>query len=352
MNPTEQWPSAEQLAAIAAAAESLADAIFRNVRTSHPQSPARLPGFSEDDGAVHEALWRLDLFFHGRTREEAEMDFLSRWRWFEQEQAGPVSPNLDGMARFHDWQMALPSTLGPLDPPRIRQRIEERPNDLRILGVWPLGWPQPAAVSLERLWRVFRGLKVHFGQTPVFAVNRWCRTPDGWRREVERVPEADCPPARGSTPDGLPASWLESPRTFAADLRAALRAATGELLAIEAEAARRGVDLATSPQIKKAEANVKARDYLARHAKARRVTARELAKAIPCSAGLVSKLPAWKAYQEGLRKAKPSAPKAVSLTDGLLAVEGEEDAELERLIAEQEAEAKADIRQPRRRPRI
>jgi len=42
----------------------------------------------------------------------------------------------------------------------------------------------------------------------------------------------------------------------------------------------------------------------------------------------------------------------VSLTDGLLAVEGEEDAELERLIAEQEAEAKADIRQPRRRPRI
>jgi len=100
------------------------------------------------------------------------------------------------------------------------------------------------------------------------------------------------------------------------------------------------------------ELNVAAREYLAKHAKKRRVTANELRKAVGCSKGLVVKLPAWRVYQEARKKAKPPAPRAVRLTDGALANKGKDDRELERLIAEQEAEVKASLRQPRRRPKV
>lgn len=70
-------------------------------------------------------------------------------------------------------------------------------------------------------------------------------------------------------------------------------------------------------------------------------SARGLARAIGCSLGTVSKLPAWRAYQEKAKRQKARAPKAVALTEGVLANQGAEDKELERLIAEQQADFEA-----------
>lgn len=104
--------------------------------------------------------------------------------------------------------------------------------------------------------------------------------------------------------------------------------------------------------ISKDEANVRARVYLKEHAKDHHVTKRELAKGIGCSEGLVFKLPSWQAYQEELRKQDPPAPRAVSLTDGVLANEGRDDEELRRLIGEQAKDDAADRRGRRRRPTV
>jgi hypothetical protein len=56
------------------------------------------------------------------------------------------------------------------------------------------------------------------------------------------------------------------------------------------------------------------------------------------SEGLVSELPAWQAVMEERRKRNPPSrrPKAVSLTEKLLALNGEEDVELQRLMSEQQ----------------
>ncbi|MBU4273122.1 MAG: hypothetical protein KKA28_14775 [Planctomycetes bacterium] len=95
------------------------------------------------------------------------------------------------------------------------------------------------------------------------------------------------------------------------------------------------------PRVTRQEANLRAREAL----KNRRIkwTYRGLAGAVGCSGGLVPKLPAWQAYKEeiqGQRKKKTPAPKAVSLTDKVLATTGQNDEELKRLMAEQKADKK------------
>src|SRR5262249_20575463 len=77
---------------------------------------------------------------------------------------------------------------------------------------------------------------------------------------------------------------------------------------------------------------------------AREPRLRQWAKAIGCSAGLVVKLPFWRATMEQTgrgRKDNVPAPKVVSLTRDLEAVtgEGDRDEELKRLIAEQAADS-------------
>ena len=69
-------------------------------------------------------------------------------------------------------------------------------------------------------------------------------------------------------------------------------------------------------RVTKNEANVKAREYLRKHPKAK---ARELANGIGCSVGLVPELTAWKAVQEERKKRQQKAPKAVALTDKVTA---------------------------------
>ena len=69
-------------------------------------------------------------------------------------------------------------------------------------------------------------------------------------------------------------------------------------------------------RLTKDEANIKAREYLRKHPKAK---ARELASGIGCSVGLVPELTAWKAVQEERKKRQQKAPKAVALTDKVTA---------------------------------
>lgn len=110
------------------------------------------------------------------------------------------------------------------------------------------------------------------------------------------------------------------------------------------------------PRITAAEANLRARAALQNQRK--RWGVRSLAEAIGCSQGLVSKLDAWRAYQDE-REAKqgPAAPKAMTMTDRTLASEGREDAALEQLIKEHQADFEDSPlvsharKQRRRRPR-
>lgn len=85
------------------------------------------------------------------------------------------------------------------------------------------------------------------------------------------------------------------------------------------------------------EANIEARKHLEQNPDAK---ARDVAKAIGCALGMVSKLPAWQAVQEQrMRGKKPKAAKVVNLTSKMEAVTGREESPLCKLIAEQEADA-------------
>jgi len=102
---------------------------------------------------------------------------------------------------------------------------------------------------------------------------------------------------------------------------------------------------------KRDEANIRAREALRNTRK--KWSVRSLAKAIGCSQGLVGKLPVWQAYQTDHPRT-PKAPKAVSLTDHLLATTSADSDgdELQRLIAEQRNEDTAERRQYRRRAKV
>ena len=96
------------------------------------------------------------------------------------------------------------------------------------------------------------------------------------------------------------------------------------------------------PRISKKEANVLARHLLKKNPF---LKARELAKQIRCSVGLVSQLPAWQAVQEK-RKAgwTPRNLRAVRLTEELQEnlSQGERDDVLKQLIKQQDREMKVD----------
>jgi hypothetical protein len=112
-------------------------------------------------------------------------------------------------------------------------------------------------------------------------------------------------------------------------------------------------------RITKNEANVRAQEALkGRLPKGRkRWSERALATAIGCSPGLVHNLPAWKGYQESHCEKKTPAPKAVSLDGTVLDNKGQPDEELERLIADQQADFEesplvSHARKHRRRPKV
>jgi hypothetical protein len=108
------------------------------------------------------------------------------------------------------------------------------------------------------------------------------------------------------------------------------------------------------PAVTAEEANPRVRDALrCRPPNGKKWTVRRMAKAIGCSTGLLNRLPAWRAYRlEQRNKEKAPAPKAVGLTEVVLANEGQEDPSLAMLIAEQDKDAKAEERQYRHRKTV
>ena len=125
---------------------------------------------------------------------------------------------------------------------------------------------------------------------------------------------------------------------------------------IEGQNAGRGKSMTRAGKkgLTSGEFNVLAGDYLKKYATPdHRVRARELADylkgqnpASTCSTKTVYGLPAWRTYQDELElrgeKGRKKKPRAVSFTKKIEATTGENDPELERLIAESEAENRSD----------
>lgn len=108
---------------------------------------------------------------------------------------------------------------------------------------------------------------------------------------------------------------------------------------------------AGSKRMPKDEANAGVRKYLAEHPDPQHVTVRKVARAVGCADGAVCGTPAWRAFQDRRRQKRGArAPKVVSLTDRVEATAGKEDAELQRVIAEQKADVEYDGRVGYRRP--
>jgi hypothetical protein len=83
------------------------------------------------------------------------------------------------------------------------------------------------------------------------------------------------------------------------------------------------------------EANVRARAILAKEPL---ITAKALAERIGCAQGLIPKLDAWRVVQDARKKGRK--PKTTSFTRKTQAVTGREDPELQKLILEQQEDAK------------
>jgi hypothetical protein len=110
------------------------------------------------------------------------------------------------------------------------------------------------------------------------------------------------------------------------------------------------------PRISADEANIRARGALkGKPPKGPKWSQRTLAKVIGCAIGQISRLPAWQAYAEEngqQRNKRYSLPKAVGLTDKVLETAGQNDAELQRLMAEQRADDLAEKMRHRRRKTV
>lgn len=103
------------------------------------------------------------------------------------------------------------------------------------------------------------------------------------------------------------------------------------------------------PRISVKEANIRAREIYKKDSDWH-IKARDLAEKIPCSVGLIPKLPIWKAVQEKLeqeRIKKGRKAKKVGLTNKILTITGtgKKDQVLNKLILEQEADTQEDGRQ-------
>lgn len=104
-----------------------------------------------------------------------------------------------------------------------------------------------------------------------------------------------------------------------------------------------------------AEASEKAGPIIAKHQRNNpdvKLTLRQLAVKIDCSDGLAQKTPAWTVYNSEWNRRHPPTPKAVGLTDAILATQGSNDEALESLMNEQREEIKFESKlapRPRRR---
>jgi hypothetical protein len=124
----------------------------------------------------------------------------------------------------------------------------------------------------------------------------------------------------------------------------ALEAVTADL-ASKQQAGQKPTAASGGKKITKEEANVRARELIRENPN---YTIRKLAEKIPCSTGLVSQLPAWKALQEYKKKMFGNRrPKVIPLTKELEACLGSKDEQIQQLTADQEKDQRQDTRQAR-----
>jgi len=102
-------------------------------------------------------------------------------------------------------------------------------------------------------------------------------------------------------------------------------------------------DHSNRKNVTREEANIRAREVLKRHPPPgkERWTVRILADAIGCSESLVSKLSAWKAYYAKWKEQHPHSVRAIPMTAPIEDSLAARDAELHRLVEEQERDAKS-----------
>jgi hypothetical protein len=133
----------------------------------------------------------------------------------------------------------------------------------------------------------------------------------------------------------------------------AVREALGILADIQAEQAKQAPAKAKRHRGRPiAEVNEAVADYLLQNKHRRQaITAREIARHITASPATVSRTPAWKAFEKRRKQEGSAKPRTVPLSDAMLKAipdgksrSPDEEAELQRLIAEQEADLEADER--------
>ncbi len=221
----------------------------------------------------------------------------------------------------------------------LKLGIIREPDPLTIDGrvVWQVA--QQARDEVCRLTREVEELRI-----PGFGDAAWCQR--------VRV----CVNSLCTTIGGMYAECVKTNLTEDDERQAGLLWKVLDSIIIEVDAAGMGLESIpappkptkstakslTKPAMSLEEANLKARDLLkGRPSKKSRWSVRSLAKAIGCSSGLVGKLQAWQAYAEsnGLRNSdKIPRPNAMRLTDKVEANIEQEDAVLNQLIKEQQAD--------------
>ena len=127
----------------------------------------------------------------------------------------------------------------------------------------------------------------------------------------------------------------------------AIDAFVDELLSAASESTPKPDEAETKPKLSCEEANIEVRRVLKENP-SWHWKIREMAKKVGCSTGLITKCPAWKAYNERRTQLrKEGTIKTVSLTSELEAVlgTGEKNEALQQLIAEQEEDERTDAKQ-------
>lgn len=223
-----QWPSVDGLLAIADTAEELRKAIWLGWKTTAPDSPSKLPGFSEGIREIQQRLRMLDMLFHGRSVKAAKTfaKFETRREMFVSrciELKIDVPDNgFDQWNAFADWEWAEAARPGD------EEHIEflDKPNLVKCFGTPTWCWSAGIVDRYDAIWKLFAELKLYFGfGAVVYSRNHWERPQenDTWLTGVPWVRSAQPGlSAPGQTDAPLDAIWLESLALQAAELRAAV----------------------------------------------------------------------------------------------------------------------------------
>jgi hypothetical protein len=205
--------------------------------------------------------------------------------------------------------------------------LEDLPRLLAVCPIerWQCSRAGRVTAPMQRLRRDPCFLVARAGM--LRALRRWMYR-SGMRVDVSSARQARelIPPYSEEANIDLDVLQAELDRWDVAELRAVVSSARQEP---QAQRPRMSSEEANRKAMQLAEAD---HDFVTR-------TAQEWAQAIGCSAALVVKLPFWREVMEQTgRERRGKKPRAVGLTEKVLATAPDDQAELDRLIAEQQAD--------------